>query len=315
MKVALVGGTGFVGSYMVEALLERGHVPRLLVREGNEEKVVEPDRCEVVRGATEDEEALRALVQGCDAAIHLIGILREFPAKGITFEATQYESPVRLMKVCEEAGVKRFLLMSANGVREDGTSYQQTKYRAEQALRDTSLDWTVFRPSVLFGDPRGRMEFATQLYKDIVAPPMPVPLFHEGLLPFGGGAMQMSPIHVKDVATIFADVLEDPKSIGQTWCLGGPEAISWKEILRTVARATRHKGFGLPVPAWAVKLVAGWFDHLEEFPITRDQIVMLMEGNTCDSSDLFRRYGISPIPFEESQLTYLLASSDKKASE
>ncbi len=305
MKVALVGGTGFVGSYLVDALLERGHMPRLLVREGSAGKVVQAERCEAVTGDAEDEGALRRLLEGCDAAIHLIGILREFPAKGVTFEGSQYESPVRLMRLAQEAGIKRFLLMSANGVRGDGVAYQRTKYRAEQALRDTQLDWTVFRPSVLFGDPRGRMEFATQLYKDIVAPPAPLPLFHAGVLPFGGGAMEMSPIHVKDVAAIFAASLEDAGSIGRTWCLGGPRVVTWKEILRTISKATGRRGFGVPVPAWAVKLVAGWFDHLEDFPVTRDQITMLMEGNTCDASEVFERYQINPVPFDEEHLGYL----------
>jgi nucleoside-diphosphate-sugar epimerase len=75
----------------------------------------------------------------------------------------------------------------ANGVKADGTGYQRTKYMAEQYLKTTSLQWTVFRPSVLFGDPRDRMEFATQLHRDIVRSPLPAPLFYDGLVPVKAG--------------------------------------------------------------------------------------------------------------------------------
>ena len=79
----------------------------------------------------------------------------------------------------------------------------------------SELDWTIFRPSVLFGDPRGRMEFATQLYRDIIGSPMTAPLFYDGLLPFGAGAMQMSPVHVGDVAEVFGKSLQRKEGVGR----------------------------------------------------------------------------------------------------
>ena len=83
------------------------------------------------------------------------------------------------MDAAEGAGLRHFLLMSAHGVKADGTGYQRTKYMAEQYLESTGLDWAVFRPSVLFGEPRGRMEFATQLYRHIVRSPLPATLFYD----------------------------------------------------------------------------------------------------------------------------------------
>src|SRR5690606_16796309 len=82
MKVSIIGGTGFIGSHLVEALVERGHMPRLLVRRGSEGKVAQRDRCEVVTGDIGDRTALAACLDGADALVYLIGILREFPSRG-----------------------------------------------------------------------------------------------------------------------------------------------------------------------------------------------------------------------------------------
>ena len=304
MRVALIGGTGFVGSYLVEQLQAKGHQPVLLVRPGSEQRVA-ASGVEQVAGEVEDTAALRQLLTGCDAAIYLVGILRAYPERGITFERLQQEGAERSMELAQELGVGRFLLMSANGVRGDGTAYQRTKFAAEEALRKSTLRWTIFRPSVIFGDPRGRMEFATQLYRDLVAPPLPAPLFHAGVLPLGAGSMALSPVYVGDVAALFVAALEDAASVGQCYPVGGPVTLSWKEILQVIARATGRRMVGVPVPAWGVKLVAGWLERFEAFPITRDQVTMLMEGNVCDAGALFARLAITPTPFAEDALGYL----------
>jgi len=305
MRVALFGGTGFVGSYLVDELLDRGHLPVLLTRPGSEEKVHRRESCATVPGDIDDPEAVRNTVAGADAVIYNIGILKEYPQRGVTFEALHFDGARRAVDAAVEAGVNRFLLMSANGVKPDGTGYQRTKYMAEQYLQASDLDWTIFRPSVLFGNPRGRMEFATQLYRDIVASPLPAPLFYPGLLPFGAGSMQMSPIHVRDVARAFVRSLESEESIGRIHPLGGPQQLSWKEILQTIAQATGKRLIGVPTPVWGVKTLAGMLQGLDVMPVTRDQLTMLMEGNSCDSSGLFRGMGIQPTPFDAKHLRYL----------
>ncbi len=305
MKVAIFGGTGFVGSYLVDELLEREHVPVALVRSGSEYKISRQDACETVSGTIDNPEAVRRTIAGADAVIYNIGILRAYPRQGVTFKALHLDGARLAMEMAGEAGATRFLLMSANGVKADGTDYQKTKYMAEQHLQASGLDWTIFRPSVVFGDPRGRMELATQLYRDIVASPLPAPWFYDGLLPFGAGSMQMSPVHVSDVATVFVKSLERKESIGQIYHLGGPQQVSWKQILVTIGRATGRRVFGLPSPAWAVKAAAALLEGWDFMPVTRDQMTMLMEGNTCDSAALFREFDIDPIPFDAEHLQYL----------
>ena len=193
MKVALIGGTGFVGGYLVDALLDANHEPSVLVRPGSESKVRQPDSCRIISGEVADSDALRQLFDGMDAVIYNIGILRAFPGQGITFEKLHYEGAARAMDLARECGVSRFLLMSANGIRKRGTPYQHTKALAEEHLAASGLDYTIFRPSVIFGDPRGTMEIATQLYQDMIRVPLPGVGFHNGLVP-GKSPVVMEPV-------------------------------------------------------------------------------------------------------------------------
>ena len=180
MKVSIIGGTGFVGTYIIDALLQAGHTPRVLVRPGSAGKLTAAAQCETVPGDIRDTAALDACLQGADAVIYLIGILREFPAKGITYEESQFNGVERTVAAAQRQGVQHFILMSANGVKAGGTKYQDTKFRAEQCVQASGLAWTIFRPSVIFGDPRGKAEFCTQLQKELVLPPIPAPLWTRG---------------------------------------------------------------------------------------------------------------------------------------
>ena len=288
MKVAVIGGTGFIGSYVVEALLNDGHSPILLVQEGNEQKAPRKDECRIVTGHIADEESVRTTISGSEAVIYLIGIIREFKRKGITYEELHFSGAKECMNKAQELGVKRFLLMSANGVKPEGTGYQRTKYLAEQYMKTTDLEYTIFRPSMVYGDPKGqnRPEFCTQLRDQLIRLPLPAPLFYSGLLPNDAGKFEMSPVHVKDVSSIIVQSLSRKESIGKT--LG------------------KNK-WTIPAPALGIKSIAVLMDRFSFFPITRDQIKMLVEGNTCDSKDTFEMFGVEPTLFDQKSLSYLLA--------
>ncbi len=305
MKVAVFGATGFVGGYLIDALLAQGHEPAVLVRPGSEDKLRQPGRCQQVSGDIAGAQAVRDCLEGCDAAIYNIGILREFPQRGISYQALHFEGAKRVIDLCGETGVGRFLLMSANGARADGTGYQKTKFMAEQYLQTSGLDWTIFRPSVLFGDPRGNLEFATQLQRDLIRPPLPAPLFHPGLLPFGAGAFGLSPVHVEDVAGAFVAALDRPEAVGRIYHLGGPECLAWKDLIRIIAEAGGSRKLTVPAPVWAVRLAARIFERFDGFPVTRDQIDMLLEGNCCGPEELREGFGIEPRGFGPGTLVYL----------
>ena len=299
MRVALIGGTGFVGGYLVDALLDAGHDLSLLVRPGSESKV-QAGAWRKISGNIGDKGAVEATVAECDAVIYCVGILRESPGQGVTFVSLQFDGVVRAVDAAKKAGVRRFLLMSANGVRVPGTPYQETKKRAEDYLLSSGLDATVFRPSVIFGDPKGKMEIATQLYRDIVRPPLPAPGFVTS-----AGQVLMSPIHVEDVSQAFVKALVDDATIGKTYVLGGPEVLSWSDMIGRVAKAVGSDKWVLPVPVGLMKIGATLFDWLPFFPVTRDQLTMLAEGNTADPSIVASLIGRSPVAFTPENLSYL----------
>tara|TARA_X000001036_G_scaffold341237_1_gene320595 strand:- start:959 stop:1885 length:927 start_codon:yes stop_codon:yes gene_type:complete len=306
MKVAVFGATGFVGSYIIDELIKNKHKPIALIREGSEKKLVQNDKCKTVVGDLSDISKIEKIIKGVDAVIYTIGLVREFPRKGITFNQTHYEGVKETVDACLAAGVNRYILMSANGVKVEGTAYQRTKYLGEEYLKFSNLDWTIFRPSLCFGDPRGegRPEFATQLKKDMLSLPIPSPNFMPGLNPLEAGNFALSPIHISNVAEFFVKSLEMDKAIKKTYHLGG-EAYYWKDIVQTMASAYNKKKWMIPAPAFGVKMLASLFERFSWFPITKDQVTMLIENNVCDSAEYFKEFEIEPILFNEEALSYL----------
>ncbi|MCP4331824.1 MAG: NAD(P)H-binding protein [Gammaproteobacteria bacterium] len=304
MRVAIIGGTGFVGGYLTDALLAAGHEPSLLVRDGSEDKVRRSEHVRMTPGDISSQETLQSVLEGCSAVIYNVGILREFPRRGITFEESQYQGLVRTVEAARRTGVRRLLLMSANGVKRPGTPYQESKRRAEEYALQSGLDVSVLRPSVIFGDPEGKMEFATQLFNDMIRPPVPAVSFFMGRDP-EKGAVVMSPVHIEDVANAFVAVLENDETIGQTFSLGGPEVLSWKEMIRRIAEASGKRKWVLPMPTWIMRIGATLFDWLPFFPVTRGQLTMLEEGNTADPEVLEQLVGHVPRGFTVENLQYL----------
>ena len=306
MKTALVGGTGFVGSYIIDELIKQNMTPRLLVRNGSQSKLLQQEKCELVYGEVDDKTAVMETLQGCSAVIYNIGIIREFPANGITYASLHYLGAKQFIDLAVNFKIDRFILMSANGVKADGTGYQKTKMLAEEYLKSVNLDYTIFRPSLVFGDPRGngRPEFCTQLKKDMLSLPFPSPNFFPGLNPFNSGNFAMSPIHAKDVASIFVKSINEMKTFKKTYHLGG-KAIYWKDIIKIISRAYGKNKWTIPAPAFFIKSLAAIFGQFAWFPITEDQITMLMEGNVCDSEEIFSTLEIKPIPFNSESLSYL----------
>ncbi|MEE9167844.1 MAG: NAD-dependent epimerase/dehydratase family protein [Candidatus Neomarinimicrobiota bacterium] len=307
MRVFVAGGTGFVGGYVLEELVLREHDAVVLVRSGSERKLPKGFKGEIVSG-----DALNfSMPSDCDAVIHLIGILREFRRRGISFEKSQFQAAKAVADRALGAGVNRFILQSANRVRPDGTKYQYTKYLAEEYVKSKKFDWTIFRPSTLFGDPThpsgpvGKPEFCTTLRDKMIKLPLPAPLFHPGLNLMKAGKFKLQPIHVKDLAKGIVASLDHQKSTGKIYPVGGKDQLTWHEIISLIADASGKKKWKVPAPGWAVKLMASLFAWIPAFPITVDQITMLMEGNTCDGSEFLSHFKIDPVPFNGENLSYL----------
>tara|TARA_A100001011_G_scaffold325340_1_gene348259 strand:+ start:68409 stop:69335 length:927 start_codon:yes stop_codon:yes gene_type:complete len=305
MKVAVFGGTGFVGKYILKSLKNHEHEIYSLIRNGSESKISDIDGINIINGEVYNNTSLDQTMMNCSTVIYNIGIIRQFKSKGITFEKLHYEFAKMVIDRAVHYNIKHFILMSANGVKEQGTGYQSTKYRAEEYLKSTGLNYTIFRPSLVFGKPKNDQEFCSQLRDTMLKLPIPAPLFFAGLNITSAGQFSMSPIHVENVADFFVKSIQNEKHYMQTYELGGTKSFNWKEIIKTIASALKKNKFMIPAPVMPIKLVAALFDRFKLFPITRDQLTMLLEGNTCDSSNLFSDFDIQPIDFNSKNLSYL----------
>ena len=305
MKVALFGGTGYIGGYITDALIAHGHRPVLLVRPGSEGKILQHEQCELVAGGIGDESTIGAVLSDSQAVVYCIGIIRENPKAGITFNELHYQGVRRTVDMATRLGVRRFLLISALGARADGTDYQRTKYMGEEYLKRSRLDWTILQPSLAFGNPRGAVDFCSELRDKIVRLPLPAPLFYCGITPRNPGMFAFSPVYIGDIAEVAARAIPDRGSVGKTWRLCGPDRITWKTLIRIIAGVTGKRKLTVPVPAGAVMAVTKLLEGFSGYPVTRGQLQMLLNGNACDGSETFLHFGIDPVRFFPENLAYL----------
>ena len=211
MRVFVTGGTGFVGREILKQLSGEGHTARILVRGPWQERLHGIEGIDAVNGDATDAASLDGALEGCDAVIHLVGIIREFPSRGVTFERLHVGATRNLLDAARQQGVQRFVHMSANGSREAAdTAYHRTKWQAEQSVRESGLDWTIFQPSLVYG--RGD-QFVNMLADQIrKLPAVPV---------IGDGRYRLSPVAVENVARGFVAALENQAAIGQAYPCGG----------------------------------------------------------------------------------------------
>lgn len=292
MKVFVTGGTGFVGNEVVRQLVAQGHEVAALVRSGSESKLDmgKSDRVKIHLGDVTEPDSLPQAMQGCDAVIHLVGIIREFPDKGVTFKRLHVEGSRNVIEAAVAQGIKRYLHMSANGVcLEAKTRYHQTKWQAEQILRDAPLDWTIFRPSLMFGQGGEFVEMLAGLIRKL--PVVPV---------IGDGQYRIQPVSVHQVAETFVKALNLPETIGQIYQLGGSESYTYDEILDLTGKALGkdhvHK---MHQPVAMVKPFVKLLEGFEKFPLTQDQLAMLLEGNECDIQSWAETFSIQPISYAQ----------------
>lgn len=288
MRVFVTGGTGFVGHHLVSTLLNDGHQARCLVRPGSEGRLGRRPNVEVWPGDIFDADSRLAKgMEGCQAVIHLIGIIREFPRRGITFEKLHLEATLNIVNAVRTSGLKRYIHMSSLGTRSDARSrYHQTKYRAEQYVRQSGLAFTIFQPSVIFGPGDNFVNLFKQMA--MKAPFMPV---------VGDGHYQLQPVDVGTVARAFALSLQEEKTIGRVFQLPGKDRLSFDDFLDLLAKALGRKIIKVHIPVWLVKTMTYLLEGLPGFPLTMDQLVMLLEGNVGDDTSFYEEFGIRPVSF------------------
>ncbi|MBM4064290.1 MAG: complex I NDUFA9 subunit family protein [Planctomycetes bacterium] len=304
MKIFLTGSTGFVGKRILRDLLENNYQVRCLARKGSEQKILHhkdpvlvKTGIDIVNGDTTDAVSLDGKLEECDAVINLVGIIREFRGKGITFEKLHYEGTANLVRAARLQKVSRFIQMSALGARPDGkTQYQQTKFRAEECVRTSGLDYTIFRPSIIFG----QEDKFVNLFANMLRTQQFVPVV-------GNGRYQMQPVSVENVSMGFVKAMEQKNAIGKTFDVGGPERIEFNRIIDVIGEVICAPPHKIHIPVFIMSTMAEMLDWLPSFPVTKDQITMLLEGNVCDEKPFFKHFDIKPIGFKEGISKYLSA--------
>ena len=294
--ILVTGASGFVGGHTVPALLSAGHRVVALVRGKASGETVNGRLPPVLRSGVELREGdvthpatLAAALAGVDAVVHLAAIPRDFNG-GADLARINTEGTRAVLAAMGSAGVRRLVHMGALGVADDPRlHYASSKARAEAAVRDSGLDWTILKPSLQFGPGDGFFNIVAGLVR--VSPGIvPVP---------GDGSSRFQPIFVGDVAEIVVRSLADPGTIGQTFELGGPRYWTYREITAEVLRALGKRRAIVPMPIPLIRLVAGAAElvHLP-FPVATDQLRQLRLDNVGPLDLIPSRFGFEPRPME-----------------
>ena len=295
MKVFLTGATGFVGSHLLQRLVSDGHQVRALVRDPEKSGLPTGSNIESIRGDVVEGAGLDQGMQGCEAVIHLVGIIME--TRTATFEKIHHLGTRNVVEAARRNHIPRFVQMSALGVRASGVSeYQTSKWKGEQVVRQSGIPYCILRPSLIFGPGDG---FVSQMLDVMRQNPLfrPVP---------GNGQPKFRPIFIDDVTSCFTQALTNPAATNRSIDLGGGEELTLDQVLAEIAECAgvRKPAVHIPMPLmFAVAAVAQKL--LSRPPVTVGQLRMLQEGSTCDVLPMMGVFNIQPLGFRVGLQTYL----------
>jgi uncharacterized protein YbjT (DUF2867 family) len=286
-RIFLTGATGFVGHAVIPALRAHGYAVRCLVRRGSELDLRGLEAIERVEGDVLSPAALERDMAGCDTVVHLVGIIREEPATLSTFERIHTQGTVNVLEAAATTGVRRYLHMSALGVRPGARArYHRSKWAAEEAVRAGPIPWTIFRPSIIYGAGDQFVNMLAGLIRRYPVAPV-----------IGSGQQRLQPLPVEHVAEAFARAVDMPASVKHAYDVGGPDAVTMVRLMDLIGAALgRPRVRKAHVPIGLVRPMARLLHRLPGFPLTPDQLLMLEEDNVCDPQPFYATFGLSPVP-------------------
>jgi uncharacterized protein YbjT (DUF2867 family) len=292
MKVVILGATGFVGSHLVPHLAGAGHRVVAISRSGRSlhgwTDAVEARAADVATGRSLDE-----ALAGADAVVHLVAIPRE--SRGRRFRQVNVGGTRRAVEAAERAGIRRFVHLSVMGVADDPKlAYLWSKWLGEQTVRESSLDWVVLRPSLMFGEGDGFFNLVKTTLRywspGIVAIP-------------GRGDARFQPLSVDDLAIAVERSLTDADRARSVYELGGPDWLSYRQIVDEVMRVTGMRRLKLPIPIPLIGALTSITDRiLPAFPVSHDQISSLQRPNYTDLDAFEKAFDVAPRKLDLSYL-------------
>jgi uncharacterized protein YbjT (DUF2867 family) len=289
MTVLVTGGTGFIGPHVVHTLRAREIPVRALVRNPARATRLAAWGAELVGGDVTDPASLLAACAGADTVVHLVAIIKGRPED---FERVMAEGTRNVVAAAQSAGVRRFVLASALGLDErskGAVPYFAAKWEMERAVRESGLDYVIFRPSFVFGRDGGVLPTFIRLAR--FAPVTPV---------IGSGRRRLQPIWVEDLAEYYSRAIDNPSGTNRTFELGGPDAVSWNEFWERLKRVLGVRRASVHVPVGLMRTQAAVTERLPGAPVTRDQLTMLELGdNVVTDPSAVETFKLPLVPLDE----------------
>ena len=281
MNVLVTGGDGFVGSSLCDELASRGHDVTVLSRDPDSS--IFSEEVETVMGDLTAYDSIESAFEGMDVVVNLVALSPLFQPKGGDDEHFEIHlgGTENAVRAAEEHSVPKIVQMSALGADPNGpTAYIRSKGQAESVVRDSGLDWVIFRPSVVFGEGGKFVSFTEQLTPPFVAP-----------LP-GGGRTRFQPIWVEDLASMLADATTDDEYNGKVYEIGGPEVLALADVARMAQRAKGRSVSIVPVPMRLAEIGLSVAGSIPMIPFGPDQARSLQMDNTVSDNDI-GAFGVS----------------------
>ena len=288
MTVLVTGATGFLGRRVVQKLIDHSHQVRCLVHTPGRERMFSPGQVDVYYGDTNDLEVLTSACQGVQQVIHLVAIIRE--RGSVTYDKINRVGAENVAAAAQAAGgVRQFVQVSAVGaVNNPDFPYLQSKWQGEQAVINSGLPYTIIRPSIIFGPGDEFLNSLAALVR--LSPLVPV---------VSSGRNRLQPIWVDDIAQCIALSLSRNDLQGHVLELGGPEQLSYNQIVGIVAQAMGKRRLRLHVPMWIMRLSAALMQAvMSRPPINSEMLKMMRVRNVAEMGIVEQTFGFTPKPLE-----------------
>lgn len=298
-RIAILGGSGFVGRRLVAALTQAGRATRVFTRRRSRSRslLVMPG-CEIVETNVHVASNLDAHLAGCDVIVNLTGILNEHSGAGDRFQDVHAELPGKIVGACRHHGIGRILHMSALGAGADAPSeYLRTKFRGEQAAHAAEAEGiavTSFRPSVIFGP---EDSFFNRFAGLLAISPF--------VFPLACPRARFAPVYVGDVVRAFLAALGDDSAAGQRYELCGPRTYTLRELVAYTAEATGRRRLIVGLGDGPSRLQARVFERLPGKPFSTDNYLSTKVDSVCSGGNGLRQLGIAPRSVESIVPSYL----------
>lgn len=286
--IIIAGASGFVGGHLVDFLLSRGHKLRCLARSEKATGQLIQKGAEVAHGDITQSHTLKNLLHQGDIVIHLVGIIEEKGSS--TFHAVHVEGTRNLVEEARQARARHFFYQSALGADETSWSgYFRTKAEAEEIVKKSGIPYTIFRPSLIIGPWDGFTKKMMDMLK--FSPVVPLP---------GDGRAKFQPISIKDWLACISRVVDDPEAFSGTFDIGGPEHLSYRQIVEELSRAAGYRKPTFSIPMGFMKLTTSMLERfLPSPPVTSDQLRLLEQDNICAVDSVERQFGFIPMKFAD----------------